>query len=210
MSLTGKPEVVELSGGCEDDAAIARAARLMADGGLVAFPTDTVYGLGADPSRPDAAERICAAKGRERSKPLALLVADADTAARLAGAWPELAAKLAELYWPGALTIVVGDIGLRVPASRLARELASRLGGSIVATSANRSGGPEPRTAEEVAAALGQDVDLILDGGRTEGTPSSVVRVTAAGLEILREGAIPREELDRIARTAQTAEGDAT
>jgi L-threonylcarbamoyladenylate synthase len=170
----------------------------MADGGLVAFPTDTVYGLGADPSRPEAIERICAAKGRERSKVLARLVADRETAARIAGTWPRLAEELGRAFWPGALTIVVEGIGLRVPASRVARELASRLGGSILATSANRSGGPEPRTAEEVASALGPDVDLILDGGRTGGTPSTVVRVTGAGLEVLREGAVSGETLHEI------------
>lgn len=209
MSRGCRPEVVRLTGGADDDAAIARAAGVMADGGLVAFPTDTVYGLGADPSRPEAAERICAAKGRERSKPLARLVADRETAAGIfrdyGGSWPRLAEELARALWPGALTIVVEDVGLRVPASRAARALASRLGGSILATSANRSGGAEPRTAAEVASALGPDVDLILDGGRTEGTPSTVVRVTGAGLEVLREGAISGETLREIASKLEGA-----
>ena len=204
MSRAGKPEVIELTGGSDDDA-IAPAADVMARGGLVAFPTDTVYGLGADPSRPDAAEKICAAKGRDRSKPLARLVADRETAARLAGPWPRLAENLARAYWPGALTMVVGGVGLRVPASEAARALASRLGGAILATSANRSGGPEPRTAEEVAAALGPDVDLILDGGRAAGVPSTVVRVTGEQFEVLREGAIGEEELRHIASRSEGA-----
>jgi L-threonylcarbamoyladenylate synthase len=198
-------EVVALVGDEADDARICRAADVMAEGGLVAFPTDTVYGLGAAPSRPDAAEKICAAKGRGRSKPLARLVADRETAARLAGSWPRLAEDLARAYWPGALTIVVGGVGLRLPASEAARSLASRLGGSILATSANRSGGPEPRTAEEVAAALGPDVDLILDGGRTAGVPSTVVRVTGEQLEVLREGAIGEDELKSVASRSEGA-----
>ena len=142
MTRAGEPPVVELTGGAADDAAIARAAKVLAAGGLVALPTDTVYGLVADPSRPDATERICAAKGRERSKPVAYLVADARAAARIAGTWPRLARKLARIYWPGALTVVVKGAGLRVPASQLVRALAARMGGSILGTSANRSGGP--------------------------------------------------------------------
>ena len=199
MSRTRKPAVVELPGGAGDEAAIARAAEVMAEGGLVAFPTDTVYGLAADPSRLDAAERICAAKRRARSKPIARLVADADAAAPIAGSWPRLARKLARVYWPGALTIVVNDVGLRVPGNQLARALAVRMGGSILATSANRSGGPEPRTARDVAAALGPEVDLILDGGRAGGVPSTVVRVAGERLEVLREGAIGEEALRSVA-----------
>jgi L-threonylcarbamoyladenylate synthase len=206
---TGESEVIDITGGAGDEAAIARAARVMADGGLVAFPTDTVYGLGADPSRPDAEQIICAAKGRERSKPLARLVHDAAEAARIAGSWPRLAGELARACWPGALTIVVGEVGLRVPANRVARQIASRLGGAVMATSANRSGEPEPHTAEEVAAALGPAVELILDGGRTEGMPSTVVRVAGGEVEILREGAIRREDIYGIARTIRKAEGDA-
>ena len=216
MSRAGKPEVVELTGGPGDDDVIARAARLMADGGLVAFPTDTVYGVGTSPALPEAIDRICAAKGRDRSKKLARLAADAEAASRLVGEWPELASKLARACWPGPLTIVVGGVGVRVPASRVARELARGLGGALVATSANRSGGPEPRTATEVAEALGTAVEMILDGGRTGGVPSTVVRVTvagqgtAAGLEILREGAIAAGELERIAGTSEAGGGEPT
>jgi len=198
------PEIIRLAGDDTDDAAIARATEVLAGGGLVAFPTDTVYGLGADASRPDAVERLYEAKGRDRSKRVAVLVPDADSAARLAEAWPALAGRLAEEYWPGALTIVAGGRGFRVPANAAARALASGIlgatGGGLAATSANRSGGPDPRTAREVVEALGGSVDLVLDGGEAGGVPSTVVRVSGTRLEVLREGAIPAAELEALAR----------
>jgi L-threonylcarbamoyladenylate synthase len=190
------PEIVRLAGGAADDFVIARAARVLEGGGLVAFPTDTVYGLGADASRPDAIERLYEAKGRDRSKPLAMLVADAETAARLAETWGALAQRLAEAYWPGALTIVAGGTGFRVPAHAAARALAASLKGGLLATSANRSGDPDPHTAREVVDALGGSVDLVLDGGEVGGVASTVVRVTDSGLEVLREGAISAAELE--------------
>ncbi|MHC5057306.1 MAG: L-threonylcarbamoyladenylate synthase [Planctomycetota bacterium] len=199
------PEIVRLAGGAADEALIARAARVLGEGGLVAFPTDTVYGLGADASSPDAVERLYEAKGRDRSKPLAMLVPDAAAAARLGGTWPPLAERLAEAHWPGALTIVVGGQGFRVPAHPAARGLAAGLleltGGALAATSANRSGDPDPRTAREVVDALGGAVDLVLDGGEAGGVPSTVVRVSGARLEVLREGAIPVTELEAACRT---------
>ena len=198
------PEVIRLPGGAADDPHIARAARVLEGGGLVAFPTDTVYGLGADASRPEAVDRLYDVKGRDRSKPLAMLVPDAAAAVLSAGAWPPLAQRLAEAHWPGALTIVAGGRGFRVPANAAARALASMLlgptGSGLLATSANRSGGPDPRTAREVVDALGADVDLVLDGGEAGGTPSTVVRVEGARLKVLREGAIPAADLEALAR----------
>jgi L-threonylcarbamoyladenylate synthase len=204
------PEVVRLAGrGADvrdDDSALERAARLLAGGGVVAFPTDTVYGLGADASRPDAIERLYEAKGRDRSKPLAVLVPDAAAAERQAGEWPPLAERLAEAYWPGALTIVAAGTGFRVPAHEAARAIAAKLleltGGGLVATSANRSGDPDPRTARDVVEALGAGVDLVLDGGETAGVPSTVVRVEGGRLEVLREGAVSAAELDALVRGA--------
>ncbi len=187
-----------------DDSTLARAVKLLADGGVVAFPTDTVYGLGADASRPDAVERLYEAKGRDRSKPLAVLVPDAAAAKRQASAWPPLAERLARAYWPGALTIVSGGTGFRVPAHKAARALAAGLmeltGGGLAATSANRSGGPDPRTARDVVEALGSEVDLVLDGGETGGVASTVVRVEGAHLKVLREGAVVAAELEALAR----------
>jgi len=199
------PETVRLTGGDADAPLIARAARVLGDGGLVAFPTDTVYGLGVDASRPDAVERLYEAKGRDRSKPLAMLVPDAAAAERIAETWPPLAGRLAEAYWPGALTIVVGKLGFRVPAHDAARSLAAELekltGGALAATSANRSGGPDPRTARDAARALGTSVDLVLDGGEAGGVPSTVVRVSGGRVEVLREGAVPAAEIEAACRT---------
>jgi len=198
------PEIVRLVGGDADGPALARAAKVLADGGVVAFPTDTVYGLGADASRPDAVERLYEAKGRDRSKPLAVLVPDAAAAKREASVWSPLAERLAEVHWPGALTIVAGGVGFRVPAHEAARALAAGLfeltGGGLAATSANRSGDPDPRTARDVVEALGDRADLVLDGGETGGVPATVVRGEGASLEVLREGAISAAELDALAR----------
>jgi len=195
-----RPQLLRLGGGGPCDETLDRAAQTLASGGLVAFPTDTVYGLGADILRPAAIDRLYNIKGRERAKPLARLAADAGAAEAQASSWPRLARKLARAYWPGALTIVVGDVGVRVPDHAAARGLASRAGGAVAATSANRSGMPEPRTAGEVVAALGAGVELVIDGGRTAGVPSTVVRVEAGPggrerIEVLRRGAIPEDEL---------------
>jgi L-threonylcarbamoyladenylate synthase len=191
-----KPEVLALEGRESCEEAIERAARLVDDGGLVAFPTDTVYGLGVAADRSDAIDRLYRVKGRAGSKPLARLVPD-DAAARAASpSWPRLAAKLGRIHWPGALTIVAGGIGWRVPADQNARALSGRVRGQLAATSANRSGSPDARTAAEVVEALGSDVDLVLDGGRTPGVPSTVVRVDGPRLEVLREGEITRADLE--------------
>ncbi len=199
MTRRAGPEMLELAGDESDDAKIDRAARVLARGGLVAFPTDTVYGLGADGSRPEAVEKLYTVKGRDCAKPFARLVPDARSAVEAAPGWGRLARKLALACWPGALTIVVGGVGLRVPAHRAARALASKLstltGGGLLATSANRSGELDPRTAREVVEALGNDVDLVLDGGETAGVSSTVVRADGPRLEILRGGAIAEEEL---------------
>jgi L-threonylcarbamoyladenylate synthase len=194
-----KPEIITLAGGEPDGRAIARAARCLDEGGLVAFPTDTVYGIGASPARPDAIDRIYTAKRRDRAKPLARLVHDAQAAARAAGTWTRLAAKLARVYWPGALTIVVGGIGTRVPAHQSARGLSGNFPEGLATTSANRAGSPEARTASEVVDALGDAVDLVLDGGQSAGTPSTVVRAEGERPEILRSGAIDEQELRLVA-----------
>ncbi len=203
-----KPETLPLPRGpgaiLENRRVVESAYEILKAGGLVAFPTDTVYGLSADFSRAEAVERLYNVKGRDRSKPVARLAADAGCASQAAETWPDLAAAFARAFWPGALTLVVEGIGVRVPAHEFARSLARRMGGTVAATSANRSGGPEARTAAEVVAALGAEVDLVLDGGRTEGAPSSVVRVYvdqtgAERFEVLRAGAIAEADISRVA-----------
>src|SRR5512144_1886458 len=173
-----------------DDRAIEAAARCLAAGGLVAFPTETVYGLGADATSGAAVARLYAAKGRPAFNPLIAHVADAAAARRL-GAFDRAADRLAAL-WPGPLTLVlpkapgcpVADlatagldtIAIRVPSHATARDILARFGKPIVAPSANRSGHVSPTTAAHVAADLGGAIDLILDGGQAAvGLESTIV-----------------------------------
>lgn len=183
-------------------------------GEVLAGPTDTTYGLFCDPFRPEALDRIAGLKGRREGKPIPLLVADRQQAARLATTIPPLAAHLMEAFWPGGLTIVVpaspivpgpvtqgtGAVGLRQPDCAYLLRLMEALGGPLTGTSANRSGETPSATAAEVMAALGDEVDAVLDGGtadRREG--STVVAVTAEGISVLREGVVAPEAITAVA-----------
>ena len=182
------------------------ALEALGDEGVIAFPTETVYGLGADPRSERAVNRIYRLKGRPYGKPL-LLVASSFAQVRKVAVLREMSLVLAKKYWPGPLTLVLpavsgvglakeitpnGEVAIRIPSSGVARGLARRFGFPIVATSANLSGEPECRTAEEVARVFGGQLDAVVDGGRClSGRPSTVARVGADGrLEVLREGAI--------------------
>lgn len=190
--------------------AIAKATSLLRQGRLVAFPTDTLYALGADASNPLALQRLFAAKGRSHANPIPLLVADLAMATRLVGGLSRPVARLAGRYWPGPLTLLLsappgasrlvisrtGRIGLRVPDSPLALALILRLGRPVTGTSANRSGGADPRDADEVFRQLGDRVDLVLDGGPVPlGSPSTVLDVTVSPPVVIREGIVSQEEI---------------
>jgi L-threonylcarbamoyladenylate synthase len=196
-----------------DQESIGVAARRLAEGGLVAFPTDTVYGVGAHGFMPQAVERLYAAKRRPRGKPIALLLAAGEEIRQVARDVPPLAWELAERLWPGGLTLVLlrssavpdvvcggGDtVAVRVPDHPVALALIRALGAPLAASSANLSGQPDPVTAEEVQEALGEAVDLILDGGRCPGgVPSTLLDVTRKPPRLLRPGAISLEELRAI------------
>jgi L-threonylcarbamoyladenylate synthase len=188
------------------DAAIVReAAGVLRAGGLVAFPTETVYGLGARVFEERALAKIYAAKGRPANHPLIAHVLGELDAARLCAEWPERASRLARAFWPGPLTLVLtrapgvpaavsggGDsIAVRAPANPVARALLSELAEAIAAPSANRYQGISPTTAEHVARGLGDRVDLILDGGPcARGIESTVVDLRGEVLRVLRPGAI--------------------
>lgn len=185
----------------EQAEAVAAAVRVLREGGLVVFPTDTVYGLAASGSAEGALERIYTIKGRKPEKPIARLAADPE---QIEITHPKLA-ELARRHWPGPLTLVVDGVGYRVPDHEVARALIRAFGAPLPTTSANRSGDQDALTAEAALAAL-PEVDLILDGGTTAGQiPSTVVGVNAeaeagdssplAGLTIFREGAIAAAEL---------------
>ena len=193
--------------------ATAAAARVLADGGLVAFPTETVYGLGADATNPQAVARLYAAKGRPAFNPLIAHVADAAAARRL-GRFEDAAERLAAL-WPGPLTLVLpkaldcavadlataglDSIAVRVPGHAVAHAILAAFGGPIVAPSANRSGHVSPTTAAHVLADLDGAVDLIVDGGAAPvGLESTIVACLGAQPVLLRPGAIPRERIARV------------
>ena len=198
-------EIVEAS---EEN--IRKAAVIIRLGGVVIYPTDTVYGLGCDPANVDATRRICEIKGRA-DKPLPLACSDVETARRIVEFNP-IAERLAEHFWPGPLTMVLParvdypiwvthgarTLGVRVPDHQVARRLAKLSGGVIVSTSANKSGDPPPKTAQEAAEQIGEEVDLILDAGPAPlRQPSTVIDLSGDELWIIRPGPIRAEDIKR-------------
>ena len=192
-----------------DRTAVAEAARVLTRGGLVGFPTETVYGLGADAANGAAVARLYAAKGRPTFNPLIVHVADA-SAARSLGVFNRAAEQLAAAFWPGPLTLVVpraprcpvadlataglDTIALRVPAHQVAHAVLDAFGGPVVAPSANRSGHVSTTTAAHVAADLSGRIDLILDGGATVlGLESTIVACLGDAPALLRPGGLARE-----------------
>lgn len=190
------------------------ARSVIESGGLVVFPTDTVYGVGCDPYNVEAIEAIYAAKGREHQKAISLLLSDADQLEKAARSLPETARVLATRFWPGALTLVVprqsslpaelggGDtIAVRVPDHDDLQAFIASCGGLIAATSANLSGQHDALDAQQAAAALGEKVALIVDGGATPGSvPSTVVDCLLDPPRILRAGALDPELLMSVLR----------
>lgn len=197
-----------------DADAIAFAASCLARGGLVAFPTETVYGLGADATQGEAVARLYAAKGRPAFNPLIVHVANRAGAEEFAG-FEQAATRLADAFWPGPLTLVLpkrspsriselataglDTIALRVPAHLVARDLLQALAKPIVAPSANRSGHVSPTTAAHVLADLDGRIDLIIDGGPTPvGLESTIVACRDGQTRLLRPGGIAREAIERV------------
>jgi L-threonylcarbamoyladenylate synthase len=189
-------------------AEVAQAAEIMRAGGVVAYPTDTLYGLAVDPFSDDAVERLFAAKGRDRSAAVPLVAATIDQALT-AGAFGAREIRLAAAFWPGPLAIVVpargalsrallgggSTIAIRVPAHPVARALAAAFGACITATSANVSGASPATTAVE-AAALGDRVDAVVDAGAAPGGPAStIVQLADDGPRLVRAGAVAWERV---------------
>jgi len=194
---------------------IARAVRILKKGGVVAFPTDTLYGLGANAFDEDAVLKIYEIKSRPRDLALTLLLADIAQIKVVGDDIPKLAWELAERYMPGALTIVVkkskavpyaisgerDTVAVRVPNHPIPIALISGLGAPITGTSANLSGAPDPATAGQVHKQLGSRVDMIIDGGRCPiGVSSTILDLTIDPPTILREGTIKRDELTRVCK----------
>ena len=168
------------------------AAELLNAGGVVVIPTDTVYGLAAHPAFPEAVERLYSIKGREERKKIALLASSAEAVASFGFPLPPAAMELAAKHWPGALTIVLGDEGFRVPAHGWTRKLAAKCGGVLRVTSANLSGGRPATDASQALADVGLSADMVIDDGVCPvGVASTVVRIAADGrVEVLRKGAV--------------------
>lgn len=197
------------------EARFEEAVAVLEAGGVVVLPTDTVYGLAARAVDRSATDRVFALKGRGADVPLAVLCASADQALGLAEPADAAVAAVAQRWWPGPLTLVLrrrpgvglhlgepaGTVGLRVPDDGLVRALAARVG-PIAATSANRHGDPVAGTAEEARAALGEGVDLVLDGGPLGQRSSTVVDATEHPWRVLRAGPIDPEALLATARDA--------
>lgn len=196
----------------DDQAHRERAARKIAAGGLIAFRTDTFYGLGADPFNPPAIRQIVDLKGRE-GKPILLLISDLAEAERFIADQTDQFKLLAETFWPGPLTIVsiatpglstdltagTGTIGVRLPDDESVRDLLRLCGGALTATSANVSGAAPASSAQEVSSYFQSGLDLILDSGKTTATAAStVVDISGAVPWLIREGAVSRARLEEV------------
>jgi L-threonylcarbamoyladenylate synthase len=190
---------------------IEKGVKILRIGGVIAFPTDTVYGLGADAFNATAVERIYEIKTRPRHQQLPLLIADVEQLTTLAEPIPEIAWFLASRFWPGGLTLVLvktdsvpahlasgPTIAVRVPNHSACLAIIQHLGNPIIGTSANISGQPAALTAEEVEQQLGGKIDFIINGGKCPGgKESTVVDVTHESPIILRQGIIPSHEIDK-------------
>jgi protein-tyrosine phosphatase len=217
------PIVIDIRNAEDGRDVVHRAVQALAEGQLVALPTETVYGLAASACNAPAVERLLAVKGRPASAPLALAIKGAEEALDYVPDMSPLARRLARRCWPGPVTLVVdnqhrdslatqlphsvrqavtpnGTIGLRVPANEMAQDVLRMLAGPLVLTSANRSGEADAVTAQEVVSTLGSDLALVLDDGPCRyGQPSSVVRIKGNRYEVLREGVVGEGTLRRLA-----------
>lgn len=192
---------------------IQEAGRILQSGGLVAFPTETVYGLGADALNEEAAKKIYNAKGRPSDNPLIVHIAELSALEKITDYVPENARRIAEKYWPGPLTMIfskngtvpygttggLDSVAVRMPGSLIAREIIKAGGGYIAAPSANTSGRPSPTTAQHVAEDMDGKIEMIVDGGSVEiGVESTIVDMTVTPPMILRPGAVTEEMLTEV------------
>jgi L-threonylcarbamoyladenylate synthase len=206
------PEILKVSDKNSEEIILTRAAEIAAHGGIIAYPTETFYGLGADATNEKAIQKIFAVKGRDFKNPISLIIGQTDDIYPLVQDVPEAAKKLMDAFWPGALTIVFsastmvsplltagsGKIGLRVSSHSAAQGIVQKLKRPLTATSANLTGTPECVSATDVALQLGDKIDAIIDMGNTPGTiGSTIIDVTCTPPAILREGAISRKTIEK-------------
>lgn len=196
-----------------DETLVREAGNIIKNGGLVAFPTETVYGLGGDALNPQSSEKIYAAKGRPSDNPLIVHIADMEALGFIVREIPESARKLAKMFWPGPLTMIfhksdmvpkettggLDTVAVRMPVHPVARELIRAAGGYIAAPSANRSGKPSPTLAKYVTEDMDGRIEMIIDGGDVEiGLESTIVDLTSKEPTILRPGYITRQMLEEV------------
>lgn len=194
------------------------AGEILRSGGLIAFPTETVYGLGADGLNKDAARKVYAAKGRPSDNPLIIHIAKVEDLNILAKDIPEEAYQLAEVFWPGPLTMILkkqdcvpmsttgglDTVGIRLPANKIARDMIAQSGVFVAAPSANISGKPSPTIAEHVVQDMNGKIDMIIDGGKaTLGLESTIIDLSSDQPMILRPGAITKEMLEHVIGTVE-------
>lgn len=211
-----KTRIVNISKDNIDNSLMKEAGEIILSGGLVAFPTETVYGLGGDAFNSESSMKIYAAKGRPSDNPLIVHIADISDLAKVAESVPEEAYKLARAFWPGPLTIILNKVpdlprettggletvAVRMPSHPVALEFIKEAGGFVAAPSANLSGRPSPTSAKYVIEDLDGRIDMIIDGGSSEiGLESTIVDLAQSKPMILRPGYITREDLERVLGT---------
>jgi len=204
------PQILKVNAGHSEEDVIGSAAAIISRGGVIAYPTETIYGLGADATNEQAIRKIFEIKGRNFSNPVSLIIGRREDVYLLVRAIPKTAQKLMDAFWPGPLTIVfeaagcvsplltakTGKIGIRLSSHDGARQIALAAGKPLTATSANLSGLPECATADEVIDQLGDRLDAVVDLGNTSGTAgSTIIDTTTEQPVILRAGVISREEI---------------
>lgn len=188
-------------------------AEIILDDGVIGYPTETVYGLGANALSDIAVEKVFELKGRERNKPILIICSDIEQVKSMVSSFPERAAALASAFWPGALTMVLkadprlsrlllgggNQVGIRIPGNKICLELLKSCGVPITSTSANISGQKNPISALEVRENFGDKLDLIIDGGDSQSrVPSSVVGVEEEAVKLIREGAISKFKIEQV------------
>ena len=206
------PEILKIGADISEEIILTRAVEILANGGIIAYPTETFYGLGADATNEKAIEKIFAVKGRNFKTPVSLIIGQADDINPLVRDVTQTAKKLMAAFWPGALTIVFsaadivsplltagsGKIGLRVSSHPGAQGIVQKLKRPLTATSANLSGAPECTRASEVVEQLSNKIDAIIDLGDTPGAKgSTIIDVTCDPPVILREGVISRQTIEK-------------
>ncbi len=203
------PQILKI----DSNAVSAQAQKVLLQGGVIAFPTDTFYGLGVDPFNREAVERVFKIKGRDKKKPLLLLVSSREQLETLVKEITPTHLVLMQKFWPGPLTLLfeprsiipenvsADRIGIRQPGNSMTRNLISALGQPITAPSANLSGEEPPVTARQVQQSLGSHVDLVLDGGPCPGgEPSTLIDPVETPIQLVRPGAIPFNEIEMALR----------